>query len=235
MASPSELAHGVANNFGRRSSSLKPTSERRARTLQRGMPGEGNRHVWTASFSWMNCAMILVPQGRAATDFDKCKADALPLCMDQAAPSGSNRQRAVKNAIKHAFPDGRPGRVRVSLEAHSEKMKLCVEDNSVGLRPRTSGDTGMGKDLVAGLASQLGGQLDSPSTRNGCSFRVSIPHSPYASPDRSTQSAQSTPSSFGAVDSGGHILKTEGAFPGPAASPFASAWLASLGSERQRC
>jgi nitrogen-specific signal transduction histidine kinase len=49
----------------------------------------------------------------------------------------------------------------------------------------------MGKDLVNGLADQLGGQLEFTSTRNGCSFRVSIPQSPYANPLRS-QSARST-------------------------------------------
>jgi two-component sensor histidine kinase len=207
----SELAHGVANNFAGiaalialKSASVRDPEARAVlaeaidqvrvmgRLHARLRGGDQKACLDSKFFLDELCNDLRASAARGRPIAIECKADALPLGMDQAAPLGLIVNELVTNAIKHAFPDGRPGRVRVSFEARSEGLNLCVEDDGVGLRPRTAGDTGTGKDLVAGLASQLGGQLQFTSTRNGCSFRVAIPHSPLASLVPSTQSAQST-------------------------------------------
>jgi len=207
----SELAHGVANNFtgvaaliALKSASVRDPDARAVlaeaidqirvmgRLHARLRGGDQKACLDSKCFLEELCDDLRASAARGRPISVECKADALPLHMDQAAPLGLIVNELVTNAIKHAFPDGQPGRVRVSFEAHSEELSLRVEDDGVGLRPRTAGDAGMGKDLVAGLASQLGGQLEFTSTRNGCSFRVSIPHGPYASLVQSTQSAHST-------------------------------------------
>jgi two-component sensor histidine kinase len=81
----------------------------------------------------------------------------------------------VTNAIKHAFPDGRRGHIRVGFEAIGGRARLAVEDDGVGLVGRAQGATGMGQELVRGLAHQLGGELEVQSTKSGTSFRLSIP------------------------------------------------------------
>jgi len=205
-----ELAHGVANNFtgiaallALKSTSVKDPDARAVlaeaidqvrvmgRLHARLRGGDQKACLDSKGFLDELCDDLRASAARGRPISIECKADRLPLCMDQAAPLGLIVNELVTNAIKHAFPDGRPGRVRVSFEARSEELSLRVEDDGVGLRPRAAGDTGMGKDLVNGLADQLGGQLEFTSTRNGCSFRVSIPQSPYANPLRS-QSARST-------------------------------------------
>jgi len=207
----SELAHGVANNFtgvaaliALKSASVRDPDARAVlaeaidqirvmgRLHARLRGGDQKACLDSKCFLEELCDDLRASAARGRPISVECKADALPLHMDQAAPLGLIVNELVTNAIKHAFPDGRPGRVRVSFEAHSEALRLRVEDDGVGLRPRTGGDTGMGKDLIAGLASQLGGELQFTSTKNGCSFRLSIPHGPYASLVTSTQSTQST-------------------------------------------
>ena len=116
-----------------------------------------------------------------------CKADSLAIGMQQATSLGLIVNELVTNSIKHAFPNGRSGRIRVAFEVLKVELRLCVEDDGVGFRPRMRKDTGMGQDLVSGLADQLAGHLEVTSTSSGSSFRLSVP---FASPVPSTRSEQ---------------------------------------------
>jgi two-component sensor histidine kinase len=97
----------------------------------------------------------------------------------QASPLGLIVNELVTNAIKHAFPEGRPGMVRVRLQAAGAQLRLDVEDDGVGLGARmgtgpTRG-TGLGQDLVRALCQQIGGTLEVKSTGAGSSFGVVFP------------------------------------------------------------
>jgi two-component sensor histidine kinase len=94
--------------------------------------------------------------------------------MDRAVPLGLIINELVTNAIKHAFPGQRSGRIRVGFEAVDEGLALTVEDDGVGFDDQRN--VGMGEDLLRGLSVQLGGALRVESTKNGSSFRLSIPH-----------------------------------------------------------
>jgi two-component sensor histidine kinase len=68
----------------------------------------------------------------------------------------------VINALKHAFPDHRGGRIRVEYGAHGEDWTLTVADDGVGTG-QAEGDTpdhppksGLGTGIVSALAQQLG-------------------------------------------------------------------------------
>jgi two-component sensor histidine kinase len=79
----------------------------------------------------------------------------------------------VTNALKHAFPGGREGLVRVVFRCDGAACELVVADNGVGMaaaaarawgeaaRPpgRTRGG-GQGERLLRALAAQLGGRLE---------------------------------------------------------------------------
>jgi len=66
----------------------------------------------------------------------------------------------VSNACKHAFPDGRPGTISVSLETPgSGGVVLTVADDGIGL-PQGFRDKGrLGLRLVGELVGQLDGAL----------------------------------------------------------------------------
>lgn len=92
---------------------------------------------------------------------------------DQALPLSLIVNEVVSNAFKHAFPGGRAGRIRVSLEpAGDEAAVLTVQDDGVGYEPGKA--SGMGSRLIRGLAQQLGGRVETRSER-GATFVLTFP------------------------------------------------------------
>lgn len=65
----------------------------------------------------------------------------------------------IVNALKHAFPDERPGNVTVSFDAEGADWTLRVADNGVGM-PETPVPGGLGTEIVAALARQLGAGVE---------------------------------------------------------------------------
>ncbi|NIJ34058.1 sensor histidine kinase [Sphingomonas oligoaromativorans] len=81
----------------------------------------------------------------------------------------------VINALKHAFPRGRSGRILVDYHAHESDWTLSVSDNGVGT-PETVADAkpGLGTSIVEALANQLDATVE---TEGGCpGTTVSITH-----------------------------------------------------------
>jgi PAS domain S-box-containing protein len=83
--------------------------------------------------------------------------------VDKAIPSGLVLNELMTNALKHAFPQGRRGRVHVGMRRDGQHHAiLSVRDDGVGmpanLDPRTTSSLGM--SLVFMLAEQLGGEVD---------------------------------------------------------------------------
>ena len=99
------------------------------------------------------------------------------LTVDVAIPCGLIVNELVTNALKHAFPDGRAGEVRVSLsESQEGTLDLVVEDDGVGmpagLDPRNT--VSLGLDLVITFAEQLNAEVTitrENGTRFGFRFR----------------------------------------------------------------
>ena len=87
--------------------------------------------------------------------------DSISMPAGAAAPIGLIATELITNAQKYAFPDGRAGKIRVSLRRDGEEIVLEVEDDGVGLPPgfEVSKNSGMGMKLVAGLAAQVGGEF----------------------------------------------------------------------------
>jgi two-component sensor histidine kinase len=76
-------------------------------------------------------------------------------------PLGLIVNELVTNSLKHAFPDGRPGRIRVSLEEGEGGLVLQVGDD--GLPPTDARaileSQSLGLTIVKSLVRQLGGSL----------------------------------------------------------------------------
>jgi len=104
----------------------------------------------------------------------------LTLDLDRAVPCGLIVNELVSNALKHAFPDGRDGVLRVALTTvgatDGEECRLSVRDDGVGLPGDHDPDKldTIGLQLVDDLTSQLHGTLQYNS-KAGTEFVVTFP------------------------------------------------------------
>ena len=82
------------------------------------------------------------------------------------------------NALKHAFPAGRAGRIAVSLANRGATCVLTVADDGAGMggRPPAFGST-----IVRLLCQQLHAELDIADAQPGVRATVTIPMTPAAS------------------------------------------------------
>ncbi|MDP3492774.1 MAG: histidine kinase dimerization/phosphoacceptor domain -containing protein [Hyphomonadaceae bacterium] len=104
------------------------------------------------------------------------RLDPLTVSPDQALPLGLIVNEVVANAFKHGFPDGKAGRVSVTLERPlpGSEALLTIADTGVGMAEIPSGGLGLGTRLIAGLTQQLEGK--STATRdNGVRFELRFP------------------------------------------------------------
>lgn len=81
----------------------------------------------------------------------------------------------VINALKHAFPHHRQGRITVGCEFQGPNWVLAVVDNGVGMSPDAAGfQTGLGTNIVLALAKQLNARVEITSAEPGT--RVTVTH-----------------------------------------------------------
>jgi two-component sensor histidine kinase len=65
----------------------------------------------------------------------------------------------VINALKHAFPDHRPGKISVDYHSDGPRFTLSVKDDGVGMPTAHKPKPGLGTGIVEALARQLGGTI----------------------------------------------------------------------------
>jgi len=96
----------------------------------------------------------------------------------------------VINALKHAFPGGRSGAIRVGYESHDGNWTLTVADDGVGMpKDAASATPGLGTSIVEALARQLHAQIHVEDQNPGT--RVSLIHSPLTLVQNPSLSASS--------------------------------------------
>jgi two-component sensor histidine kinase len=98
--------------------------------------------------------------------------------LNLAGPAGLLVNELISNSLKHAFPEGRSGVLRLALQpASGSQWCLSVSDNGVGLTDdfdtRRTGALGM--QLVSDLTQQIGGTLEVDAhggEHGGAMFRI---------------------------------------------------------------
>ena len=80
----------------------------------------------------------------------------------------------VVNALRHAFPGGRCGVVRVNIVRNGGQLCIVVEDNGVGLPDGYQSGIGFGMKLVRMMATKVGGVLLVES-QAGARFTLTAP------------------------------------------------------------
>jgi two-component sensor histidine kinase len=92
------------------------------------------------------------------------EADAVWDVSDRAVPLALFMTETMSNALKHAFPQGRQGVIRIVLKSMSDSIvRFSVEDNGVGLTEAQAAAQGsqasLGMSLIKAFARQVDGKL----------------------------------------------------------------------------
>jgi PAS domain S-box-containing protein len=100
---------------------------------------------------------------------------ALLLDAEQAVPLGLVASELVTNAMRHAFPNGRPGTVRISAAVRDGILALTVADDGIGMAGAVS-SSGLGTTVVAALGRQVGATLERESAPGrGMTVKLRLP------------------------------------------------------------
>jgi two-component system, sensor histidine kinase PdtaS len=103
---------------------------------------------------------------------------------DRAVPSAASVSlglivtELVINSLKHAFTDGRAGRITVEYATRGPNWTLSVSDNGVGMPANDTAKPGLGTSIVEALASQLEAEVRVSNAHPGTA--VAIVHDPIA-------------------------------------------------------
>lgn len=96
--------------------------------------------------------------------------DPISLPVDEAILCGLVVNELITNAIKHAFPSGKNGRIAVSLKLLDDTVKISVQDNGVGLSDSfdINSQKTLGMRLILNLAKQLAGDVVVKNDHGAC-------------------------------------------------------------------
>ncbi|MGQ9853567.1 MAG: histidine kinase dimerization/phosphoacceptor domain -containing protein, partial [Candidatus Oleimicrobiaceae bacterium] len=97
--------------------------------------------------------------------------------IDDAIPCGLLVNELISNALKHAFPDGRGGVIRVSFRLQGDRYALDVADDGVGLPAELDfrATKSLGLQLVTTLVDQIDGHIELHRDSPGTHFSISFP------------------------------------------------------------
>ncbi|WP_411031900.1 histidine kinase dimerization/phosphoacceptor domain -containing protein [Spongiimicrobium sp. 3-5] len=89
-----------------------------------------------------------------------CDMPPLELDVDMAIPIGLIVNELLTNALKYAFPNGRQGKITISLTHTHHHLLLQVSDNGIGMEENVKKEgTGFGTRLIDLLTRQLDGKM----------------------------------------------------------------------------
>jgi two-component sensor histidine kinase len=104
----------------------------------------------------------------------KVDIEGVILDINNSIPCGLIINELASNALAHAFPDGRKGRIDISMRSGSGgRIGLTVRDNGTGFPEDIDfrNTASLGMQLVTSLVKQLGGLIEMDRTE-GTSFSI---------------------------------------------------------------
>lgn len=122
-------------------------------------------------------ALLLHQYRRGAQELSlTVEAESLEWGVETAIPCGLIANELITNALKHAFPEGRRGAIRVEVHRFNGSAELSVADDGIGLPPEIDIATTqtLGLQVVCALARQLHGNV-AAEVDHGTRFRLSFP------------------------------------------------------------
>lgn len=99
-------------------------------------------------------------------------ADDYALAVDLAVPLALFVVEAVTNSFRHAFPDGKGGKINLSFSIDGTRAILTVTDNGQGYDVDANISQDLGTELMQGFANQLNGVVTFESDQSSGSTTI---------------------------------------------------------------
>lgn len=164
---PSEETHGHLMNAHNRVMSVAALE----RLLSTSQEGDVDVHAYFTSLCENITASMIGDSGRVTLTVDGGHG---VVDARVSVSLGLIVTELVINALKYAFPDGRPGRITVDYNRHGPNWILCVRDDGVGMPNAGPVPAGVGTSIVEALARQLNASVT--VLPGGPGAKVSIEH-----------------------------------------------------------
>ncbi|MDO9549915.1 MAG: PAS domain S-box protein [Methanoregula sp.] len=143
----------------------------RSESLSRIDFADYTRFLATQLFSFYG-----VDTRRVGLDFAMGK---IMMDINTAVPIGLLMNELISNALKHAFPQGREGTIKISGGEKGDLITLSVQDNGVGMPADLDwkNTTSLGMRLVTSLSDQVDGTV-TLDREKGTAFTITIKREP---------------------------------------------------------
>ncbi|OGP49710.1 MAG: hypothetical protein A2Y79_05335 [Deltaproteobacteria bacterium RBG_13_43_22] len=98
------------------------------------------------------------------------------MTIETSIPCGLILNELVSNALKHAFPEGKGGEVKISMATEGDRFVLMVQDNGIGFPADVDfqNTQTLGLELVRLLVGQINGTIDL-AVDGGTKFAITFP------------------------------------------------------------
>jgi PAS domain S-box-containing protein len=110
------------------------------------------------------------------------QADHVELNVQQSIPLALIANEVISNALKHAFPRQRAGRIDIRLIRDGTRIQLLITDNGQGKTVENEQSSRLGTKIIDALARQLSGRAELKLEEGGARFAFEF-DSAGASPD----------------------------------------------------
>ncbi len=144
--------------------------------VQRQLAASGGREVGLRAYFTQLCESLGASMIRDHKQLSvEVTTDDFVVGADVSVSLGLIVTELVINALKHAFPDRRPGKIIVDYSARGSEWTLSVADDGVGMPPADAPATaGLGTIIVESLAKKLRARVRVSEQRPGA--KVSVVH-----------------------------------------------------------
>jgi len=188
-----EVDHRVKNNLQVISSLMllkaRRTPEGDARDALQGMAerigalSTAHRMLYSEGdcthFNLGDFAAEFLSDVNAGLDHDKQRVEAevepIAVAAAMAAPLALLIHELTANALRHAFPNAREGRVSITARRTEAGMQLTIRDDGVGLAAAAPNPAGFGRNLVEMVVRQLRGTIAWADAGPGTHVEIDIP------------------------------------------------------------
>lgn len=101
--------------------------------------------------------------------------DSIAVSAAMAAPLALMLHELATNAVRHAFPDSRPGRVTITAQRSDQSLRMLIEDDGVGMARGVPNPAGFGRSLVEMVVRQLRGVIAWSDVSPGTRVEITVP------------------------------------------------------------